>query len=250
MISWLITWNGERSNNTPMGLMPKGAYVCAGLHQVSLAWPGWGENCFLVERLEQNNGKDQRSGKESTAVQTEQVDTGWKIVPKKVYFDYRRTPIDNGGCGVAEATGARKDIVEQDFRNSEGTGAGSTVGSRIYDCICKILLKWIEKKLCDSRWKGKTKEFPGMLKDLWVVWMRSVSFGLLCRKLWSWWPLSAPKISECVISEIAFKISLKRLYLPFVSFILNWRDSPLERSFFFSVLYSDFFQFFISALLL
>lgn len=68
----------------------------------------------------------------------------------------------------AGATGAQKEIVEQDFRNSEGTGTGSTVGSRICDCICKISLKWIEK-LRDSRWEGKTEEFPGMPEDLQVV---------------------------------------------------------------------------------
>lgn len=85
-----------------------------------------------------------------------------------------------------------------------------------------------------------TEEFPGIPKDLWGVRMWSMSFGLLYRKLWSWWPFSALKIYECVISKIALKISPKRLYLPFVSFIINWKDIPLEKSFLFSVLYSNF----------
>lgn len=130
-------------------------------------------------------------------------------------------------------------------RNPDGTGTGSRAGSWIYDCICKILLKGIGKKLCDSRWEEKTEEFPGIPKDLWGVRMWSMSFGLLYRKLWSWWPFSALKIYECVISKIALKISLKRLYLPFVSFIINWKDITLQKSFLFSVLYSNFFLVFI-----
>lgn len=136
----------------------------------------------------------------------------------------------------AQATSALREIVKQDVRNSEGTGTVIRAGSHVYDCICKILLKGIRKKLCESRWEGKTEEFPGMPRDLCGVSMWSMSFGLLYRKLWSWWPLSALKIYECVISKIALKISPKRLYSPFVSFIINWKDSPLERSFFFSAI--------------
>lgn len=69
----------------------------------------------------------------------------------------------------AQATDALKEVVKRDVRNAEGTGMVSRVGSHIYDCICKILLKGIGKKLCDSRWEGKTEEFPGMPKDLWGV---------------------------------------------------------------------------------
>ena len=43
--------------------------------------------------MEQSNEKDQKSGKESTAVRIKQVDMGLKIVPRKIYFEYRRMPI-------------------------------------------------------------------------------------------------------------------------------------------------------------
>lgn len=92
-----------------------------------------------------------------------------------------------------------------------------------------------------SKWEGKTEELSGAPKDLWGVWMWSASFDLLHRKSWLWWPLSALKTYECVISKIALKISSKRLCLPFVSFIITWKDSRLERGFFFSIIYSHFF---------
>lgn len=53
----------------------------------------------------------------------------------------------------AQTTGTLKEIVKQYIRNSEGSGIGGRAGSCIYDCISKILLERIGKKLCDSRWE-------------------------------------------------------------------------------------------------
>lgn len=93
-----------------------------------------------------------------------------------------------------------------------------------------------KETLCDSRCGGKAEAFPEMPKDLWGVWMWNMSLGLLNRKLWLWWPLSTLQIYECGISKIALKISPKTFCLPFVSFIINWKDSPLDGIFFCSAM--------------